>query len=255
MRMKTTIRKVIAVALLMAVVAVMCAFTIPDGITVDGYDESVDYMARMQKCAQEGTENSMIMGAIYELQRNLKIESVGMQYGKTDFFQTSNSVQDVRGKLDSYQNSSANQNTKWQAEQSQITYYFTESDVVMCAKVLYNECRGIPSKVEKACVVWTILNRVDSTGYDFRNTNTISSVILAPYQFAYSAGTPVTQELYDLAYDVLTRWNLEKNGYTDVGRVLPSNYLYYGGNGVHNFFRTTYQVTGNYWNYSLPSPY
>ena len=47
---------------------------------------------------------------------------------------------------------------------------------------------------------------------------------------------------------------MEKAGMTDVGRTLPSNYLYYGGDGKHNYFRTEWKG-GTRWNYSLPSPY
>lgn len=33
---------------------------------------------------------------------------------------------------------------------------------------------------------------------------------------------------------------LEKMGYIDVGRTLPSDYLYFSGNGKYNTYRTEY---------------
>lgn len=49
-------------------------------------------------------------------------------------------------------------------EEPYITIYYTEQDVIDIAKVLYNECRGVGSKTEQACVAWTILNRADNHG-------------------------------------------------------------------------------------------
>lgn len=128
--------------------------------------------------------------------------------------------------------------------------YYTEDEVIMVAKVLYDECRGIASDTEKACVAWTICNRVDA-GY----ASTISGVIKSPNQFAYRSSAPVWDELYALAQDVLTRWNHEKNGMLNVGRVLPSDYLWYSGDGYHNWFRNHYKAAYGYWDYSIESPY
>lgn len=131
--------------------------------------------------------------------------------------------------------------------------FYTDNDAVMLAKVTFCEARGISNKIELACVMWTILNRYDA-GY----ASSISGVILAPNQFAYRSSAPMVNDygvdLLELAYDVLDRWNTEKNGQTNVGRVLPVNYLWYSGDGRHNYFRDAFRG-GNRWNYSLPSPY
>ena len=132
------------------------------------------------------------------------------------------------------------------------TKRYTSTDAVMMARVMFLEARGIRSKTEIACVGWTILNRVDA-GY-----GSISAVITAPNQFAYRASASTTSDYgYDLvalATDVLDRWSREKAGQTNVGRVLPKGYLWYAGDGKHNYFRNQYKG-GNRWNYSLPSPY
>lgn len=128
--------------------------------------------------------------------------------------------------------------------------YYKESDITLISKVLYSECRGISSKTQKACVVWVICNRVDN-GYG----STISSVVLQKNQFAYNPNSPVHSDLYNLAKDVLERWNREKNGETNVGRVLPKNYLYFHGDGRANYFKTNSTQPYKVWDYSLPSPY
>lgn len=137
-----------------------------------------------------------------------------------------------------------------QVPSEQIMYY-TEEDVVIAAKIIYRESRGIASDTEKACVVWTICNRVDAglTGKTFHEVATY------PGQFAYIEDTPVWDELYYIAKDVLSRWNREKNGELNVGRVLPREYMWYRGDGAHNYFRDAYNGNFHIWDYSLESPY
>lgn len=134
------------------------------------------------------------------------------------------------------------------AKNTSYTYY-TEQDAIDIAKVLYRECRGVPSKTEQACVAWTILNRAD------KNNSSIRSIITAPNQFAFSNNTKLDRELLGLAYDVLNRWSDEKDGIVDVGRVLPCDYLYFEGRNGRNHFRNRYNGNYDIWDYSLPSPY
>jgi spore germination cell wall hydrolase CwlJ-like protein len=134
-------------------------------------------------------------------------------------------------------------------EEPYITIYYTEQDVIDIAKVLYNECRGVGSKTEQACVAWTILNRADNHGLS------ISAVIRAKNQFAFNENTTVDDSLLNLASDVLWRWNSEKNGETEVGRVLPKEYTYFAGRCGHNYFRNGFDGEYSIWDYSLESPY
>ena len=125
-----------------------------------------------------------------------------------------------------------------------------KSDIEMLAKLIWGEARGVNNKAEQAAVAWCVLNRVDAGfGPD------IKSVITAPSQFTgYKSSNPVTEELYDLAYDVLLRWELEKMGIDDVGRTLPAGYFYFSGSGGRNYFRTG-NKNSSYWDWSLPDPY
>jgi len=138
-------------------------------------------------------------------------------------------------------------------ETSYIQYY-TNDDAILLAKTMFGEARGINSETELACIAWTILNRVDA-GY-----GSIGQVVTAKKQFAYYSSNPTVNDygidLLALSYDVLTRWNNEKNGIVDVGRVLPNSYLWYNGNraGSHNYFYNVYNGRVK-WDYSLISPY
>ena len=132
-----------------------------------------------------------------------------------------------------------------------ITTYYDESWIALLAKTAHAEARGEKSITEIAGVMWSIMNRYDA------GQGTIKNIVKRQYAY-YSSAKTVSDYGYDLealAEDVLIRWNKEKNGMADVGRILPSDYIYFGGDGKRNYFRNTYKVTGRYWGFSLPSPY
>ena len=126
---------------------------------------------------------------------------------------------------------------------------WSEEEVTVLAKMVWGEARGGPSDTEKAACVWCALNRVDH-GY-----GPLVTVVTAPYQFVgYDADNPVDDEIEALCEDVLSRWYAEKDGEADVGRVLPSDYLWFTGDGKRNHFRNAYRG-GQIWDWSLPTPY
>ena len=136
----------------------------------------------------------------------------------------------------------------------QPTRLYSESDVVMMAKLMYGEARGLESQQEIAAIGWVVLNRVD----DSRFPNTISGVITQQNQFHYSSGFSTKSDCgYDLTWiarHVLDTWCAEKEGVNYGARVLPKDYLYFHGNGVKNMFKQTVN-SKNYWDFSLPNPY
>lgn len=138
---------------------------------------------------------------------------------------------------------------------------YTDDDVIAMAKLLYGEARGvkdlyiwdgrvISSEYQKACVIWSVLNRYDK-GWE----NSIIATVSAYKQFhGYNPNNPVLEELVIISYDVLERWNREKYGETDVGRVLPSEYLYFYGDNSTNWFMAEYGSPYKY-NWDLDDPY
>lgn len=123
-----------------------------------------------------------------------------------------------------------------------------EDDVEMLAKLVWGEARGC-STTEQAAVIWTVLNRVDSE--DPLYPDTIHEAVTQPSQFhGYDPDYPVEQDKVDLARDVLTRWLTGGEG-----RVLPKEYVFFHGDGLHNHFRIEYKHNGLYWDWSLDSPY
>lgn len=82
-----------------------------------------------------------------------------------------------------------------------------------------------------------------------------SAIIVVTLMFGINESTTVDDSLLDLASDVLWRWNSEKNGEAEVGRVLPKEYTYFAGRGGHNYFRNGFDGEYSIWDYSLESPY
>ncbi len=132
-----------------------------------------------------------------------------------------------------------------------VIMYFTDDDTIALTKTLYDECRGVTSVTEQACVAWTVCNRVDDGYWG----DTILEILEYPNAFAYNPNTEIDPELYELAKDVLNRWNAERNGETDTGRVLPPDYMYFHGDGQHNYFRNAYAGDYEIWDYSWKTPY
>ena len=125
-----------------------------------------------------------------------------------------------------------------------------QDEAVMLAKLIYKEARGINSTAHKAAVVWCVLNRFDTGEYG----ESIKAVITSKHQFAWEPNTKVEDELLELSNDVLIRWLLEKEGFSNVGRVLPNDYLFFAGRNGLNYFRKNYH-SKEYWDWNLQSPY
>ena len=124
-------------------------------------------------------------------------------------------------------------------------------DAEYIAKTLDGEYFG-PDLVQRAAVCWCILNRCDAWG------QSVEEVVTAPGQFlGYREGNAVRQPLLEMAVDVLTRHAREKLGETDVGRVLPKDYMWFAANSDYtaNIFRNAYKWPYDKWDWSLPDPY
>lgn len=87
---------------------------------------------------------------------------------------------------------------------------------------------------QRTAPIWCACNRADAWG------QTLEEVMHSDAFHGLLTDREVPEEWYDLARETLARWELEKLGYIDVGRTLPSEYLYFSGNGVVNVYRTEY---------------
>lgn len=123
------------------------------------------------------------------------------------------------------------------------------------AKVMWGEARGIWSQTQQACVAWCIINRYDSG--EFQDTIIGCATARAQFNYSSSFGTvdDYGRDLVELARDILSRYEREQSGAEDVGRVLPKEYMWFGGDGSSNWFRNSHDAPYMYWYYTLESPY
>lgn len=154
------------------------------------------------------------------------------------------------------------QTVRTQAYEPQYTYInrvpddaqpveIPEEEIIAVSKLLYGECRGIKSKTQQAGCAWVVCNRAKA--WDM----SIIEVITQKNQFfGFKESNPVTDELYELAKDVLTRYYSEYEGMPySSGRVLPADYLWFTGVNGMNYFRNSYTKPYTIYDWSLESPY
>lgn len=136
-------------------------------------------------------------------------------------------------------------------EEPEVIYQspLSDEEAILIAKIVYREAGGVHNKMYQSAVIWCILNRVDA-GY-----GTITEVCKAPNQFAYIEDTPVYEDLVALANDVAIRWIKEKDDVSEVGRTLPSEYLWFSAGSGNNNFRDAYSAPYNVWNWQCVDPY
>lgn len=89
--METMMKRLIQLALMAvllpcAAASVLAITPATEHIRVESFDSEVDYYREMKKCAQDGGEYALQIGAIYEQQRNMKIENMELAHKKTTYF-------------------------------------------------------------------------------------------------------------------------------------------------------------------------
>lgn len=161
--------------LLIFLIALTCVFSggivaaasgLGDYITVTGYDPKVDYMQAMERAVNDGSAYALQVGAVYEKQRNLKIDSLGLSYEKTCYFSSYTSSAEIKAAME--------------ADRTPKPEY-TQEDLDLLSRIIYAEvgCEWIPDWVQQM-VGSVVLNRVNSSYYP----DTIYDVIYQPGQYA-----------------------------------------------------------------------
>lgn len=134
-----------------------------DYIQVTGYDPKVDYMAQMKRALQDGSAYALQVGAIFEKQRNLKIEKTKSDHPKTSYFTDYTTAKEIL-----------------EAMERDSRPKYTEEDLDLLARIINAEagCDWIPDWVQRM-VGSVVLNRVNSSYFP----NTIRDVIYQPGQY------------------------------------------------------------------------
>ena len=108
---------------------------------------------------------------------------------------------------------------------------YTSDEVTLVSQTVYGEARGC-SREEQMLVAWCICNRADISG------TSIEQVVKAPRQFhGYNPEHPVTDEIRSAVLEVLDAWSSGQEALVYEPYATTSEYLYFSGDGVHNWFR------------------
>lgn len=201
-----------------------------------------------------------LTASVCELGHDLKVLNAEIDElnGKIDIL--TESIQETEEEIAIYETSVLLEDKPEYHIEATYPELYTDEDIIVLTKMIWGEARGVgelnvggrcvSSKCQQAAVIWTVLNRYDA-GY----SDSISRVVTAPNQFVgYRESNPVDEELMYLVKDVLDRWNDEKHGETDVGRVLPADYLWFRGDGKYNHFRNSYDG-GTRWDWETEDIY
>lgn len=154
----------VLVGLLLFTGVTASASGLSDHIQVTGYDPDVDYTAAIQRTLKDGGAYALQVGAIYEQQRNLKIQDLELDLEETHYFEEYTTAQEILQAIEEDQKPS-----------------YSEEDLDLLARVIYAEvgCTWIPDWVQRM-VGSVVLNRVNSSYYP----DTIREVIYQPGQYA-----------------------------------------------------------------------
>lgn len=106
-------------------------------------------------------------------------------------------------------------------------FEFDTEDIVILAQMVLGEAGGL-SYTERAATIWVALNQYDVA--QKKSPQKLSAIVTRYGNFTgWHPTNEVTADNIWLVLDVLQRYEREKNGETDVGRVIPSGYVQFRG--------------------------
>lgn len=141
------------------------------------------------------------------------------------------------------------------------------ADAKILALSIQGEAALARTTAEKAAVAWVILNAIECKEYGFGAIHSVSDVVKNPaaiqgYTTMKKRGIEPEAEYLELAIDVLARYAMERAGWEWVGRVIPSTYHWWLGDGYRiNYFCDSYHygslatAKAHAWDWSWASPY
>ena len=185
-----------------------------DLIEVNGFDSNVDYSQKMIDCAKDGCEYALIAGEVYEKQRNLKIKTLGLNYGLTSYFSRGLTGEEILNEMFPP--------VVEPEEPSEPTQTYSDEDLYWLSRVVYAEagCDWFPDWVQRD-VASVVLNRVS----DSRYPSTIKDVIFDPGQYSCvdsgSIYNTPTQKVIDNC-----KWVLENGSTLPVSVIGQSAYAW-----------------------------
>lgn len=159
------------------------------------------------------------------------------------------------------------QESAWDRAFAEAKASVNMADAKILALSIQGEAALAQTTAEKAAVAWVILNALECREYGFGSIHSVSDVVKNPaaiqgYTTLKRRGVEPEAEYLELAVDVLARYTMERAGWEWVGRVIPSTYHWWMGDGYRiNYFCDSYHygslatAKAHAWDWSWASPY
>lgn len=117
---------------------------------------------------------------------------------------------------------------------STVTAKYSSYELTLVCQAVWGEARGC-GKAERQLVAWCICNRVDATGAS------VEDVVKAPRQFhGWKSDCPIEDDIREDVTEVLEAWSRGEEALVYEPYATTSEYLYFSGDGTHNWFREAY---------------
>lgn len=196
-----------------------------DDLMIVGYDDDIDYMQEMLHALEDGSEYAVCVAQIYEAQRNLKIETLGLDVPKTDFFSGNKTVEQLLEEIRAYISATTSGYSLTKAERDLV-----ERAVMAEAG---GECFEGQMMIAQ-CILDGSLNQGIDVATFIKNSQIVTST-KEPYESCkravsavFDEGQRVTEEMADIWYApalVYSEWH--------------ESQIYITTIGAHKFFKKT----------------
>lgn len=110
---------------------------------------------------------------------------------------------------------------------------YTSEEFTMVVRTVYGEA-NVCSGEEQALVAWCICNRCDA--WD----KSISEVVNHAHFHGYDPDNPTPEDVRAVVQEVLDAWSRGETPATYPPYATTTGYLYFWGDGLHNYFREEY---------------
>lgn len=116
---------------------------------------------------------------------------------------------------------------------TEVVAKYSSAEVTIVCQTVWGEAGGC-SPEEQALVAWCICNWVDHEG------TSITDVVTRNRFHGFDEDNPVTPEIYEVVVGVLEAWARGEEALVYPPYATTPDYLFFGGDGVHNWFREEY---------------
>lgn len=159
------------------------------------------------------------------------------------------------------------QESAWDRAFAEAKASVNMADARILALSMQGEAALAHTTAEKAAVAWVMLNALECNEYGLAAIHSVADIVENPaaiqgYTSLKKRGDEPEAEYLELAIDVLARYTMECAGWEWVGRVIPSTYHWWMGDGYRtNYFCDVYHhgslatAKAHAWDWSWASPY